>query len=109
MERLYIVVRRDLPAGAQAAQSCHALRAFVGAHPDLDRAWHEAGGNLVCLSATDERALEGLLAEASGLATAAFREQDLGGELTAIALEARAKKILRPLPLALCEYARSAA
>lgn len=34
MEKLYIIVRADLPAGAQVAQSCHAMRLFVHEHPD---------------------------------------------------------------------------
>lgn len=103
MDRLYIVTRADLPPGAQIAQSCHALRAFVEAHSELDRAWHAAGGNLVCLSVPAKGELIDLLTEANfdGLAVAAFHEEDFGGELTAIALEARAKRMLRPLPLAL--------
>lgn len=103
MERLYIVTRADLPAGAQIAQSCHALRAFVESHPELDRAWHAAGGNLVCLSVTDEQELHTILVAAQGrqYATASFHENDFGGALTAVALEARAKPLLRPLRLAL--------
>lgn len=106
MERLYVVVRSDLPAGAQIAQSCHALRAFVEAHPDLDRAWHAAGGNLVCLSVPCELDLLELLGQArrEGLRFAWFDEVDFGSSLTAIALEAKAKRLLRPLPLALREF-----
>lgn len=104
MDRLYIVTRADLPAGAQIAQSCHALRAFVEAHPEIDRAWHTAGGNLVCLSVADERDLSELLADAMHgelLAVAGFWEQDFDGELTAIALEGRARRLVSSLPLAL--------
>lgn len=104
MDRLYIVVRADLAPGAQIAQSCHALRAFVEAYPELDRAWHAAGGNLVVLSVPEERDLAELYVWATGaeeLAGAWFREEDFGDELTAIALEGRAKPLLRALPLAL--------
>ena len=45
MEKLYIIVRRDLAPGAQCAQSCHAMHAFVNEHPALD-----ADCNLVVLS-----------------------------------------------------------
>jgi hypothetical protein len=37
--KLYIITRSDLPPGARCAQSCHALRAFVEAHPVVDRSW----------------------------------------------------------------------
>lgn len=103
MERLYVVTRADLSPGAQIAQSCHALRAFVEKHPELDQAWHRAGGNLVCLSVPDERELYNLLYDADSLdlALAGFCEEDLGNQLTALALEGRAKRLLRALPLAL--------
>jgi len=103
MDRLYIVTRADLPAGAQLAQSCHALRAFVEHYPELDAAWHAAGGNLVCLSVPDERELDALHAAASraSLAVSGFWEEDLGDQLTALALEGSAKRLLRSLPLAL--------
>ncbi len=103
MERLYIVTRADLPPGAQIAQSCHALRAFVDHYPELDAAWHAAGGNLVCLSVADEGALDALheAASAGGLAVSGFWEQDMGDTLTGLAIESRAKKLVRPLKLAL--------
>ncbi len=104
MEKLYIVVRADLPPGAQIAQSCHALRAFVEKYPGLDRQWHDTGGNLVCLSIEDERELQSLLADAiygDEIACAWFCEQDLGGQLTAIALDSRARRLVSNLPLAL--------
>lgn len=104
MDRLYIVTRADLPPGAQIAQSCHALRAFVELHPELDLAWHEAGGNLVVLSVENERALERLYTHAvdvEGLAGASFCEQDYADALTAVALEGSAQKLLSSLPLAL--------
>jgi peptidyl-tRNA hydrolase len=110
MDRLYIVTRSDLPPGAEVAQSCHALRAFVAAQPELDAAWHAAGGNLVCLSVPAEDELERLLARAGadGVRSAEFREVDFGGQLTAIALEASARTLVSSLPLAL-RPARAAA
>jgi len=111
MDRLYIVVRRDLPAGAQASQCCHALRAFAEAHPELDQQWHAAGGNIVLLSVAGRVDLERLLdrATAAHVSSAVFHEVDFGDELTAAAFPAAARRILSSLPLALREYSRAAA
>lgn len=110
MEKLYIVVRQDLPAGAQAAQCCHALRAFAHAHPDLDRQWHESGGNIVILSVPNRVELADLTARAQALhiSTAEFHESDLGDELTAAAFAASARKLLSSLPLGFREFCRAA-
>jgi peptidyl-tRNA hydrolase len=102
MEKLYVVVRRDLEPGAQLAQSCHALSAFAVAHPELHRDWHTGGQNLVVLSVADESELLILFARAALLVPAAgFHEPDFGGTLTAIALGADARPLVSSLPLAL--------
>ena len=103
MERLYVIVRSDLPPGAQLAQSCHALSAFACAHPDLHREWHTGGQNLVVLAIRDKFTLAGLLYDAanSGVEHARFHEPDFGNELTAIALGANARRLVASLPLAL--------
>lgn len=105
MEKLYVVVRGDLPAGAQCAQACHALRAFVGEHPELDAAWHGAHNNLVVLSCRDEAELLRLRARARELdaATAVFQEPDFDMQHTAVAVAGTpaAQKMLSQLPLAL--------
>lgn len=101
--KLYIVVRSDLPAGAQCAQACHALRAFVAAHPTIDREWFETSNNLVVLQAPGLDDVARLLRRAQGdsLPVAAFHEDDMGGELTAIALGPAARRLVSSLPLAL--------
>ncbi len=103
MEKLYIVVRRDLKPGAQCAQSCHALSAFACAYPDLHRDWHTNGQNLVVLSVRDigELMLVYENAVRSGLPRVAFSEPDFGGVATAIALGGDARPIVSSLPLAL--------
>lgn len=40
MSKLYVVTRGDLSAGAQCAQSCHALSAFAHFEPEVHRSWH---------------------------------------------------------------------
>lgn len=101
MERLYIVVRSDLPPGLQCAQACHALRAFVAAHPDIEQAWFEQSNNLVVLQVPNEAALHELVRRSEGIPLALNREPDLDDQLTSVALAPSAKKLLRSLPLAL--------
>lgn len=102
MDKLYVVVREDLPPGALCAQACHALRAFVDAHPEVDRAWYESSNNLVVLAARDEEHLNVLLRRAAlqGVATAAFREPDFGDSLTGIAVAPAGWRMLSSLPKA---------
>lgn len=103
MERLYIITRRDLPPGAELVQSCHALRAFVGDHPELDSKWHSGANNLVCLDVQNLAELQLLAARCSelGLAMSCFHEPDLEGTLTAIAVEDKVKRVVSQLPRAL--------
>lgn len=102
MDRLYLVTRRDLPAGAQAAQLCHALRQFTEEHPATDREWFTTSNTIVLLAVADERELAALRDRAidRDLRSAAFREPDLADALTAIALEPRAARLCRDVPLA---------
>jgi hypothetical protein len=100
MNKLFTIVKSGLGAGAQIAQSCHAVAAFAAHHPDPFGAWAlPEQRNIVCLEAPE---LELLLArlEGAGHRCAAFRETDLGGELTAIACEEAGAKLLSSLPLA---------
>lgn len=101
--RLYLVTRRDLPAGQQAVQAAHALRAFVDGHPSIDRAWYSASRTLVLLAARDEASLAALASEAAarGFSVAPHHEPDHGGALGAIALGPEAGSLLRKIPLAL--------
>lgn len=102
-DKLYLVVRADLSPGQQAVQAAHALRAFVSEHENLEREWFTASNHLAILSTRDELSLVEIAKKAAkrGLKVSRFHEPDRDNELTAIALEPRAKKILRGLPLAL--------
>jgi peptidyl-tRNA hydrolase len=95
-------VRADLPAGAQLAQSCHAVRSFAAGYPELDRKWYEGSNNLVALQVPDEGALLELRSRAidRGLPVTLFREPDLGDSVTAIALM-DARSVCSSLALAL--------
>jgi hypothetical protein len=103
MNKLYVVVRGDIPTGAQIAQTGHALAAFATGHPERFRAWAEPEQrNIVCLAAPSLGALETLLASllAQGIPCAAFRETDLNDELTGFSCGDDAAKMLSSLPLA---------
>lgn len=106
-DKLYLVTRSDLCAGYQAVQSCHALRQFTAEHPDIDSEWFTKSNYLALLSASDEVELMRLIVKAKdhNVRWSAFREPDVGGAITAIALEPSrsAAEICKDLQLALKE------
>lgn len=101
--KLFIVVRRDLPPGAQIAQSVHAAQQFAVDHPETFRDWFETSNTVACLAAADVEHLERVATDATmrGACVSAFREPDLGGALTALAISNSGKTAVRGLPLAL--------
>jgi peptidyl-tRNA hydrolase len=101
--KLFLVTRDDLPVPQQAVQSCHAMREFSEEHPEIDRSWYRESNHLALLAVPDEAGLKQLADEAKllGFKFSLFREPDRNDELTAVALEPRAKRLCRGLPLAL--------
>lgn len=89
--------------GQIAVQAAHVALAFSLAHPDLTREWHDISETLVLLSLKDEDELYALVKRFSseGYLYQCFREPDLSGTLTAVAVEPSAHRLLRKLPLAL--------
>lgn len=104
-DKLFLVTRRDLAPGYQAVQSCHAMRQFTADHPDLDVEWFSRSNYLALLSVADETELMRLLVSAAdlGLKASAFHEPDVGGAITAIAIQPhpKAAELCKGLPLAL--------
>lgn len=103
--RLYVLVRGDLPAGLQLAQACHVARLFTKEHPDVELLEDE---NLVALSVATEEELLRLGGEGSQHGpSSTFREPDLEGAATAVALggdllgRREIARLLSALPLAL--------
>ncbi len=70
----------------------------------MAKEWYSTSNHLCFLSVPDEPSLAALLkkALAKGYQVASFREPDRENELTAIALEPRAKKMCQGISLALC-------
>lgn len=88
-QKLYIVTRRDLTPGMQAAQSVHAAFEFARTHPLITEHWMENSNNICVLAVENEIELIGLLGATKmlNLDSVAFYEPDVGNELTAIAIE----------------------
>jgi len=106
-DKLYLVTRRDIAPGYQAVQSCHAVAQFANEHYDRYNEWTTKSNYMALLSVADEVELMRLVTGAAdyGLKWAAFREPDVGGQITAIAIEPHHKTVdlCKGLPLALKE------
>jgi len=83
------------------------MRAFIEAHPDIDKDWYENSNNLVVLEVANEMELYSLCLHARSLDIpyAVFREPDFDNTITAIAMSSKAKKLVSRLPLALQKVA----
>lgn len=106
-DKLYVVTRRDIPPGYQGVQSQHAAVQFVFDHAERGVDWFRCSNFLAWLSVADEVELMRLIivAKDNHVRWSAFREPDVGGQITAIALEPGPKTIemCKGLPLALKE------
>lgn len=106
-DKLYLITRRDIEPGYQGVQSCHAIRQFTADHPDRDQEWFKSSNYLAWLSTENEIELMRLLVAAQdlGLKWSAWREPDVGGAITAIAIEPSPKtvELCKNLPRALKE------
>lgn len=108
--KLYLVTRRDLRPGAQAAQLVHGMATFAREYPETFELWERGSNTVVCLAAENIGELSKLLDDANhlsetvdgGLAVSWFQEPDLDGELTCLALEPTAvfEELCKELPLA---------
>lgn len=103
--KLYLVVRGDLPRGAQAVQAAHALTDFFQEYPGIVQEWYTTSNHLCLLSVENEQRLQDLYDQAleGYVQAASFYEPDLNDELTAIALapSEEARILVRDLRLAL--------
>lgn len=101
--KLYLLVRKDLAPGAQAAQLVHAMRQFTHEHPDVDRVWFTGSNTVAVLSVRDETHLREVLHKAvsRGVKHSVFREPDFGDAATAAVLEPgiHSRRITSSLPL----------
>ena len=91
------MTRADLPPGTQAVQAAHAAIGFAVTHP------HLLAGTVALLCARNELELCWLLESArrDRVTALPFYEPDLGGALTAIALEPAGRRLCSKYPLAM--------
>lgn len=104
-DKLYVIVRADLPPGLQIAQAIHAQREYAAQHAESERAWYRASNTVAVLAVADELHLRRLIAQAGfeGAKTAVFHEPDRADEMTAAVVEPGplGHRLCRKLPLAL--------
>jgi len=106
-DKLYVVTRKDIAPGYQGVQSQHAAIQFAFDHPERASEWFKNSNYLAWLSVENEVELMRLITSAqdAGLRWSAFREPDVGGAITAIAIEPHPKtaELCKGLPLSLRE------
>jgi peptidyl-tRNA hydrolase len=102
-DRLYIVTRADLPIGLASAQAVHAAFQFARDRWLLTAPWLRDSQWLVIVTVPDEAALLALCARSSTLMQdhVVWREPDLAGEATAVAIApgGAARRLCANLPL----------
>ena len=107
VQKTYIITRRDLRPGLQAAQACHAVTDLILQFPEQAKQWRDESNYLIVLSVADEAELCELAIELArtDMAWCKFREPDLNNQLTALAVlpHKYAEAFMRNLPLALQE------
>ena len=103
-DKLYLVTHSQLSAGYQIAQVAHVVAEFINQHPTLANQWHSISNSIIVLEAKNARELSELQEKAieRGLKVTAFREPDIGDEITALAFEPSedTRKFLSNLPCA---------
>lgn len=101
-QKLFLVVRSDLSIAQQAVQIAHALSTFYHEHRLLEDKWYKDSQHLVLVSVPNRIELLKLVEKArrKGAAFSVFCEPDIGNEITAVALEHKAKNLCSRLPLA---------
>lgn len=106
MEKIYIVTRRDLPIGQQAAQSVHGIREFIEAYPEIDKSWYSNSNTIVILAVKNEEELINIAnkAKSQNMSCALFKEPDLQDQVTVATFGPECKKILSSIPLAFKLY-----
>jgi hypothetical protein len=106
--KLYIVSRRDLPAGVQACQAIHSVIEFIFMFPEETKNWHDTSNHIVFLEADDDEHLGQLMADAYqlGIYSVGFHEPNLDNDLTSVVFEPtlKSKELLKELPLALKSF-----
>lgn len=99
---MYVVVRKDLQPIVQSIQAGHAAIQFQHDEPQIAKEWHDKSKHLVYLSAKNENHLMDLIfkSQIKNIKYSVFKEPDINNEITAVAFEPKAYRMLANLPLA---------
>lgn len=102
-DRLFLVTRRDLPAGDQASQLVHGMAEFAEKWPAVFREWKNTSNTIILKTVENETALRWLQAQAEDkdFVHVTFREPDLKNALTVVVIEPRGHRLMHGLPFAL--------
>lgn len=107
MDKLYVIVREDLPQELQITQLCNSLGNFILQHQELGQQWMKKSNSIICLNAKNESELQSLLqkTEETGLCFSRYLEPQLKDELTSITIQHSDKcaELFGNLPKALGE------
>jgi peptidyl-tRNA hydrolase len=95
MSKLYLITRRDLRHGSQAAQLVHGMASFASDYPITFEDWRRTSNVVVCLAVQNENELYELWKKAeeiseateNGLCITMFTEPDLNNQLTCLVLD----------------------
>jgi hypothetical protein len=104
--RLFVVTRRDLPAGDQVAQTLHAGLELAAECSTAFVRWHTDTNTVVCKTVATEHELEALfnkLVDGPPLPLVSFREPDRNNEMTSIAFLSSGGGAISHLPLVLAD------
>lgn len=93
--KFYVVVRSDIDPGLLACQAVHAAIGWQAEHGEPPEVLALLEAPVAQIAATAVKARE------AGMRLTIFREEDLGNELTAIALGPEARRITSSFPRAL--------
>lgn len=104
VDKVYVLIRQDLPTGSQLAQVVHAQDEFRETHPEVHGAWRKSSNTVAVLHLRDEDHLQEIhrKAEDRGIPCAIFREPDLGDAATCLVMgpSPHTRRITARLPLA---------
>lgn len=104
VDKVYVLVRGDLPMGSQLAQAIHAQDEFRSLHPEVHEEWRRTSNTIVVLHLRDEDHLHDLHQKAAtrDIPCAVFREPDLEDAATCLVLGPTpyTRRLTARLPLA---------
>lgn len=104
VDKVYLLIRKDLPVGYQLAQVVHGQDEFRAQHPEVHGAWRERSNTVAVLHIEDEEHLQALHQQARmrDVPCAVFREPDMEDQATCLVMgpHPQTRRLTARLPLA---------